>query len=120
VNFVKDCVASPSSVSHKDVITAVIGASTALGGFALVFLGLLISAYGAYPSHGPEVRTRRGRIAWSVFVSFFLSVGALAASLAWFIVVADDWLYGAAITLLAAALAVMVVSAAAAVHRLRS
>ena len=70
--------------SQKDVVTAILGASAALGGFGLVFLGILISAYQGFPADTPKsVKDRRRRAVWPVLVVFALTIAEIALSLVW-------------------------------------
>jgi hypothetical protein len=81
-------------VTDKDVVSAVVGVSAALAGFILVFLGVAISAYLAFP---PETaRVVRGpyrRIAVVSLAAFVASLLSVAGGLVW---LADDqqpWAY---------------------------
>ena len=44
-----------SGVEHKDVVIAILGASAALSGLVLVFLGLVVGAYGGLAGDTPRV-----------------------------------------------------------------
>ena len=66
-------------MADKDVVTTIIGVSAALAGFTLVFLGVAISAYLAFPSE--TARLVRGpyrhiaALSLAAFVASLLSVG---------------------------------------------
>jgi hypothetical protein len=98
-----------------------LGASAALGGFALVFFGLLTSAYQAYGADTPKsVTGPRKRAAWEAFSLFPLSVAAIAAALAWLVIVDGRVLYWVTVGTFAVELVAMVVVAARAANRLLS
>src|SRR2546427_12927911 len=78
---VADAIGDPT---RKDVVIAILGASAALGGFVLVFLGLLISAYQAYPADTPQsVKSRQRQAAWPTLGAFSLSIGTIGAAALW-------------------------------------
>ena len=84
-------VADPRST---DVVTAILGASAALGGFGLVFLGILISAYQGYPADTPKsVKDRRRRAVWPVLAVFTMGIAEIALSLIWLAVPGGECLY---------------------------
>jgi hypothetical protein len=73
-------------VDQKDVVLAVVGASAGLAGFVLVFLGLVVGAYGGLAGDTPPaVRRPLRRTAWWVLASFSLGILALAAGIWWLI-----------------------------------
>lgn len=105
--------------SHKDVIVAALGASAALGGFALVFLGLLISAYQSYSVDTPKtVRATRRRAAWTVFAVFPLCIATIGAALAWLAFSGGAVFHWIVVGMFATELAAMVAVAANAAVRL--
>lgn len=105
--------------SRKDVIVAVLGASAALGGFVLVFLGLLISAYQSYAADAARaVRATRKRAAWEMFAVFPLCIATIGVALAWLLFPGCSALYWLAVGMFAAELVAIVVVAAIAAARL--
>jgi hypothetical protein len=106
--------AAISDPSRKDVVVAILGASAALGGFVLVFLGILISAYQAYPADtAKSVKERRRRAVWPVLAVFSLSIAGIAIALCWLTVPGGPCLYRAVVVVFAAELAAIV---AVAIH----
>jgi hypothetical protein len=78
----------------KDVVMAVLGASAGVGGLVLVFLGVLITSFGAYPGDTSEVVLRPYRRgAWASVAVFAVSLVAVALSLAWLAIAQPHWLY---------------------------
>jgi hypothetical protein len=78
--------ASPTS---KDVVLAVIGASAALAGLVLVFVGILVTAYqGLIGKEGISDKTldRFEGAAWVSFAVFCLALLSLALGVVWL-----DW-----------------------------
>lgn len=105
--------------SRKDAIVAVLSASAALGGFALVFLGLLISAYQSYPADAAKaVRAASRQTAWAVFAVFPLCVATICVALAWLLLPESVALYWIAIGMFATELVAIVAVAAIAATRL--
>jgi hypothetical protein len=106
---------------RKDVVVAVVGASAALGGFVLVFLGFLINAYRGYPADTAQsVKQRHRRAAWPVLGAFALCIGTIAAALCWLAIPGGTDLYRIVLVLFAAELAsILGVAVFAAVRLLR-
>jgi hypothetical protein len=78
-----------------DVVTAVVGVSAALAGFNLVFLGVAITAYQAFPPD--TVRLVRGpylRIAGLSLAAFIVSLSTVALGVWWLVSDQPDWAYG--------------------------
>jgi hypothetical protein len=65
-----------AEVASKDVVIAALGASAALAGFILVFLGIVITSLSSFPSE--TMRVVRGPYLWIAG----LALGAFALSLA--------------------------------------
>jgi hypothetical protein len=87
----------------RDVVVAILGASAALAGLILVFLGQVIAAYQGLPRDTPpSVRTRRKRAAPPVLLVFALSLGTVALCLAWLAAPGGAALYHVALWLFAA------------------
>jgi hypothetical protein len=89
---------------HKDVISAVLGASVSIAGLLLVFCAFLFSQAAGFPATTPDTiinKFRRGaKIGIIPFIGALLVAGL---SLAWF-ANPVPWTYGAATWLFAAVL----------------
>ena len=73
-------------VASKDVVLAMLGASAALAGFVLVFLGVVIASYQSYAGPVPDEVLRPYRALGGILVGMFgLSLFALLACLAWLV-----------------------------------
>lgn len=71
-------------VAHKDVVLALLGASAALSGLLLVFLGLVIGAYGGLPGDTPRVvKTPYRRTGAVILVAFAVGILCLVAATWW-------------------------------------
>jgi hypothetical protein len=107
--------------SRKDVVVAIMGASAALGGFVLVFLGQLVSAYQSYPADTPKsVKDRRRGAIWPVLAIFFLSVATIAAAFIWLAVPGGTCFYrGIVVTFAVELAAIAYVAAHTAVRMVR-
>jgi hypothetical protein len=93
----------------KDVVIATMGASAALGGLILVFLGLLIASYQSLPPGTMEpVKKARRRPAWPVLAVFALSVVSVALGFWWLEGRGDSTLYAANNAVFAAELVAIV------------
>ncbi len=99
-----------SSVEHKDVVLAALGASAALAGLVLVFLGLVVAAYGALAGDTPKAvkapLRRTGRV---VLTPFGLAIACMAVATLWLVL--SGWregLYVATVTLFLAQLGALV------------
>jgi hypothetical protein len=69
---------------QKDVMIAILGASAALGGLVLVFLGTIIAAYQALPSDAPKaVKGRAKGAAKPIIGAFLVSMASVALSVIW-------------------------------------
>ena len=76
--------ASSDAPVPKDVVIATMTASAALGGLAVVFLGLLVTSVGALGMDSvASVRARRKRPVWFVLGLFCVSVASLALGFWW-------------------------------------
>jgi len=96
----------------KDVVIATMGASAALGGLVLVFLGLVIAAYQALPRDTPKaVRDKRSRPVWPVLGIFVLCVTSIALGFWWLEADGNSALYAANNAVFAAELVGIVVVA---------
>jgi hypothetical protein len=101
--------AAVTDPSRKDVVVAVLSASAALGGFVLVFLGVLISAYQSYAADATKsVKEARRRAVWPALAVFPLSVTGIALSLIWLAAPGGTCLYYAVVVVFAAELVAIV------------
>ena len=100
-------------IEPKDIVVAILGASAALAGFELVFLGIIIAAYQSYPGSVPEHVVQPYRTTGSALLGTFgLSLVTVAISLIWLINGGSIGLYGWAIGLFALQLIAVFSSAA--------
>lgn len=92
-------------IEPKDVVLAVLGSSAGLGGFVLVFLGVIIASYQSYSGGVPADVVRPYRVSGTVLLgAFALSLVTVAVSLLWLINGGLPSLYGWSIGLFAAQL----------------
>ncbi len=71
-------------IEAKDVVIAILGSAAGLAGFVLVFLGIVISSYQAYPGEVPAAVVRPYRIAGTALLAAFaLGLVTVALSLLW-------------------------------------
>jgi hypothetical protein len=82
-------------IEPRDVVLAILGASAALAGFVLVFLGIMIASYQSYAGDVPAqvvkpYRTTGG----TLFGTFGLSLVTVAVCLVWLIAGGSAALYG--------------------------
>lgn len=98
--------------SRTDVVVAILGASAGLAGFVLVFLGLLISAYQAYPADTPKSvkESRRGAV-WPVFGVFASSIVIIGLALLWLVIPGGTLFYWLLVGIFGADLGAIVVVA---------
>lgn len=93
------------ATTPKDVVIATMGASAALGGLVLVFLGLVISAYQSLPRDTPKpVRDKRKGPVWPVLGVFAVCVASVAVGFWWLEADGSSSLYAANNALFAAEL----------------
>jgi hypothetical protein len=104
-------VAGPLIV-EKDVVLAILGASAALGGFVLVFLGIVVTSYqswsGGVPDQVVEPYRRLGRV---LVGTFGLCLFALFTSLIWLVDGGPDAAYGVTVGLFVAELLAVLTAA---------
>lgn len=82
-------------IEPKDVVLAILGASAALAGFVLVFLGIMIASYQSYSGGVPEQVIRPYRITGGVlFATFALSLVTVALCLVWLALGGPAAIYG--------------------------
>ena len=76
--------AAETAPEAKDVVVATLGASAALGGLVLVFLGIVIASYGTLPADAPKsVRDRARRRAWPILAAFLVTMASVALGVVW-------------------------------------
>jgi hypothetical protein len=89
-------------IEPKDVVVAILGSSAGLGGFVLVFLGVIIASYQSYPGGVPADVVRPYRVSGTVLLgAFALSLITVAVSLLWLLNGGLPSLYGWSIALFA-------------------
>lgn len=109
-----------SGVEHKDVVLAFLGASAGLAGLVLVFLGLVVAAYGGLAGDTPRAVKSSLRLTGGViFIPFALAVACIAVSAAWLILLrTNQSLYVAVVLLFVLELVALAGSAWWALRRL--
>jgi len=99
-------------IDPKEVVLAILGASTALAGFGLVFLGVIIASYQSYGGNVPAQVVRPYRTTGAVlFGTFGYSLVTVAACLAWLALGGPAALYGWTIGLFLAQLVAVFLAA---------
>jgi hypothetical protein len=87
-------------IEPKDVVLAILGASAALAGFELVFLGVMIASYQSYGGNVPAPVVRPYRTTGgALFGTFGISLITVALCLAWLALGGPTALYGWAVGL---------------------
>jgi hypothetical protein len=72
------------AVAPKDVVLALLGASATIVGLILVFVGLVVSAYGTLAGDSPKtVKDRLRHTAGWTLVPFGLGLGQIIAATIW-------------------------------------
>ena len=73
-------------VEHRDVVLAVVGASAGLSGLVLVFLGLVMAAYGGLAGDTPKsVKRPLRRTGWAIMLAFGVGMACVATATCWLI-----------------------------------
>jgi len=99
-------------VEPKDVVIAILGASAALGGFVLVFLGIVITSKESYGGATGDEVIRPYRLSGTVLLGAFgLCLITVALSLLWLINGGSVELYDASIALFAIELVAVFIAA---------
>ena len=99
-------------VEPKDVVIAILGASAALGGFVLVFLGIVITSKESYDGATADHVLRPYRLSGSALLgAFALCLITVALSLLWLINGGSVGLYDTTIALFALELVAVFLSA---------
>jgi hypothetical protein len=97
-----------ASVSHVDVVIAVMGATAALAGLVLVFLGGVVSTYQSLVGRVATQTLERFRRAGAItLVVFLLGLATLAVSAAWLVADGGATLYRVALVCFFAELAAL-------------
>jgi hypothetical protein len=92
-------------IEAKDVVLAILGSSAAIGGFVLVFLGVIIASYQSYSGAVPEDVVAPYRTAGAVILATFaLSLVTAAVCLAWLVGGGPQSAYAATIVMFVAQL----------------
>ncbi|HKW59547.1 MAG TPA: hypothetical protein VJR46_07315 [Candidatus Dormibacteraeota bacterium] len=87
-------------IDPKDVVLAILGASTAFAGFVLVFLGIVLSNYESYSGAvSAEVKRPYRTMAVVLFTTFCLALGTVAVCIGWVLSGGGDIAYRVAIGL---------------------
>jgi hypothetical protein len=82
-------------IEPRDVVLAILGASAALAGFVLVFLGVIIATYQSYAGNAPAQVVRPFRATGGVlFGTFGFSLVTVTVCLAWLALGGPAPLYG--------------------------
>lgn len=99
-------------VPHEDIVLAVLGASAALAGLVLVFLGLVASATTSYPpGTADSIIAKARRPTYGVLGSFGLGITCVAFCMVWLLIPAgNNAVYAAVIVLFFAQLASLAVA----------
>ncbi|MGP8009351.1 MAG: hypothetical protein ACLPKZ_03735, partial [Acidimicrobiales bacterium] len=94
-------------VGHKDVVLGLLGASAALSGLLLVFLGFIIGAVTGFKGDTPaEILNPLKRVAWACLVSFFVGIACIAVCSWWLFKLGEGFcMYPVTIALFAVQLA---------------
>lgn len=92
-------------ILEKDVVLAILGASAALAGFVLVFLGIIIASYQSYSGGVPEQVVQPYRATGGILLgTFALCLFAALICLGWLVGGGPDGAYGVTVGLFGAEL----------------
>jgi hypothetical protein len=87
-------------IVEKDVVLAILGASAALAGFVLVFLGIIIASYQSYPGGVPDKVVKPYRATGGVLLAAFaLCLVAVLVCLGWLVGGGPGEVYGVTVAL---------------------
>lgn len=99
-------------IDPKDVVLAILGASAGLGGFVLVFLGIIITSYESYAGGTPEQVVRPYRATGAVLLAAFAySLVTVALCLVWLALGGPAAIYGWTVGLFVALLVAVFLAA---------
>lgn len=106
-------------VEHKDVVTALLGAAAGLSGLVLVFLGIVVTRYQAFPSDtATNVLRPYRRAAVLVLIAFGLGVACVALATGWLVGLGgNDCLYRLTVASFVAQVALLATSTGWVVYR---
>jgi hypothetical protein len=91
-----------TSTTAKDVVTALVGASSAVAGLVLVFLGMVVTAIQGFPGDTPAKVTAGFRNALvATLLTFLLAILGLAVDVIWLAAPGGSHLYHVALVLFA-------------------
>ena len=97
----------------KDVVLAILGSSAGLGGFVLVFLGVIIGSYQSYSGAVPSEVVKPFRTAGgALLAAFALSLLTAGVCLFWLVAGGPSGSYGVTIVLFVIQLLVVFAAAA--------
>lgn len=100
-------------IEPKDVVGGILGASAALAGFVLVFLGLIIASYQSYAGDVPDAVVRPFRTAGGILLGAFgLALVVVVVALVWMVGGGPAGTYGLVVALFLALLALVFAAAA--------
>lgn len=100
-------------IEPKDVVGAILGASAALAGFVLVFLGIIIASYQSYSGGVPDQVLKPFQTMGAVLLGAFgLCLVTVIVSLIWLVGGGPDAAYGVVVGLFVALLVLVFVAAA--------
>jgi uncharacterized membrane protein len=89
-------------IVEKDVVLAILGASAALAGFVLVFLGIIIASYQSYSGGVSEQVVKPYRTIGAILLgTFALCLFSVLVCLAWLVGGGPDATYGVTVGLFA-------------------
>lgn len=96
-------------VAHKDVVLALMGASAGLAGLLLVFLGLVVGAYGGLAGDTPAaVKKPLRRIGRFLMVAFIVGLACVGVATGWLVqLTGSQALYVTTVVLFAVQLAAL-------------
>lgn len=100
-------------MAHKDVIVTVLGASGALAGLVLVFLGIVVTTYQSYPGNVPaEITAGFRQDSILTLVPFALGVACVCVATVWLLLPQNNQvLYITAVAVFFAQLASLLLAA---------
>src|SRR5207245_10753621 len=90
-----DCTPAREVIESKDVVVGALGASAALTGLVLVFLGIIIASYQSYAGNATASVIRPYRIAGAgLFSTFGLGLVTITLCIVCLALGGSAWLYG--------------------------
>jgi uncharacterized membrane protein len=99
-------------IVEKDVVLGILGASAALAGFVLVFLGIIIASYQSYSGAVPDQVVKPYRTLGGVLLGTFgLCLFVVLVSLVWLVGGGPDEAYGLTAVLFVAELVAVLAAA---------